>query len=49
MLRSGAAHHNICSNCQIRFYKVQRTEISLAKGYGALHLREFAYLFFYKY
>jgi hypothetical protein len=34
----GAAHRNICSNCQTIFRKVQRTEISFVQGYGALHL-----------
>jgi hypothetical protein len=42
MLRRGAAHFNICRNCQTMFRKVQRTEISFVKGDGALHLRESA-------
>jgi hypothetical protein len=43
MLRRGAAHLNICGTCQIKFRKVQRTETSFVKGYGALHLWESAY------
>ena len=40
MLRTGAEHHNICRNNQTMFRKVQSTEISFVKGYGALHLEE---------
>ena len=42
MLRRGAAHLNICSVCQIKFRKVQRTEIAFVKGYGATHLKDYA-------
>jgi hypothetical protein len=40
MLRTGAEHLNICRNRQTMFRKVQRTEISFANGYGALHLED---------
>jgi hypothetical protein len=39
----GAAHLNICKNRQTVFRKVQRTEISFAKSYGALHLKDNAH------
>ena len=40
MLRTGAEHQNICRNDQTMFRKVQSTEISFVKGYGALHLEK---------
>jgi hypothetical protein len=43
MLHTGAEHLNICRNCQTMFRKVQSTEISFAKCYGALHLESNAY------
>jgi hypothetical protein len=43
MLRTGAAHLNICRNRQTMFRKVRSTEISFAKGYCALHLEDNAH------